>query len=160
MIYHWRTIKLPSWPRCYISAWVPSNEELVQGNKSYAAEGDVTAVEIWKLSTTHPASLKTMSWNTRPERISLMGKVNFTSRYIQNSVHELDGQQLKWPTPFVDCSGMVNITIEIVCTSCRLKFEQIFSLPALGMFSAFCLEYTHRETNIMMQSGFELVELA
>ncbi|KIM74746.1 hypothetical protein PILCRDRAFT_92452 [Piloderma croceum F 1598] len=131
MIYHWR-IGHRSWPKCYINAWVPSPDELVQGNKSYAAEGDVTAIEIWKLSNPDPESLRMMSWNIRPERLSLMGTVNFTSRYVQNSVHELDGQQLKWPTPLFSCSGMLNITIEIVCTSCRLQFEQIFSFPALG----------------------------
>ncbi|KIM73564.1 hypothetical protein PILCRDRAFT_15143 [Piloderma croceum F 1598] len=117
MIYHWRIGR--SWPRCYINPWVPSPDELVQGSKSYAAEGDVTAIEIWKLSNPDPESLRMMSWNTRPERISLMGTVNFTSRYIQNKVHELDGQQLRWPTPLFSCSGRPNITIEIVCTSCH-----------------------------------------
>ena len=147
MIYHWR-IGHRSWPKCYINAWVPSPDELVQGSKSYAAEGDVTAIEIWKLSNPDPESLRMMSWNARPKRLSLMGMVNFTSRYVQNRVHELDGQQLKWPTPLFSCGGMLNITIEIVCTSCQLQFEQIFSLPALGMYSTFC-RCIYRDTNVV-----------
>jgi len=147
MIYHWR-IGHRSWPKCYINAWVPSPDELVQGSKSYAAEGDVTAIEIWKLSNPDPESLRMMSWNARPKRLSLMGMVNFTSRYISYRVHELDGQQLKWPTPLFSCGGMLNITIEIVCTSCQLQFEQIFSLPALGMYSTFC-RCIYRDTNVV-----------
>jgi len=63
MIYHWR-IKHGSWPKCYINAWVPSPDELVQGGKNYAAEGDVTAIEIWKLSNPDPELFRMMSWNT------------------------------------------------------------------------------------------------
>lgn len=131
MFYHW---KLGGhWPTCYISGWVSSHSELIAGNKSYMAEGDVTAIEIWNVST--PAdrkSLKTMSWNTRPERLSIMGTVNFTSDDIQKQTQELDGQELKWPTPRFDCRGRVDLTVEITCGSCHLKFDQIFSDPALG----------------------------
>jgi hypothetical protein len=130
MIYYWK-IK-GTRLKCYISAWVSLSDKLIAANKSYIAEGDVTAIEIWKVSTpTDPNSLKTMSWNTRPERLSLMGTVNFTSQVGD------DGQELKWPTPLFDCSGTVNLTIEIVCMSCSLQFDQIFSSPALGPYSVF-----------------------
>ena len=132
MFYHWKL--KDRWPTCYISGWVSSHSRLIAGNKSYMAEGDVTAIEIWNVST--PAdrkSLKTMSWNTRPERLSIMGTVNFTSHDIQEQTPELDGQELKWPTPLFDCRGRVDLTVEITCGSCHLQFDQIFSDPALGL---------------------------
>ena len=48
MFYHWKTNT--SWPRCYISSWVSASKQLVAGNKSYIAEGDVTAIEIWNVT--------------------------------------------------------------------------------------------------------------
>lgn len=131
MIYHWRTNS--SWPKCYLTAWVSPAEELDAGHKSYKSGGDVTALEIWNLSS--PAdrnSLKTMSWNTRPGRVSLLGTVNFTSRSTQNRLGYLDAQELKAPTPRFDCPGDTEITVEVVCASCRLEFEQVFSMPPLG----------------------------
>jgi hypothetical protein len=136
MIYNWR-IK-GTQPQCYIAAWVTSADKLATGNKSYTTEGDVTAIEVWNVST--PAdrkSLKSMSWNTRPPRVSLMGTVNFTGQDVQNQTPELDGQELRWPTPLFNCSGMVDLTIEIACTSCRLQFDQVFSDPALGPYAIF-----------------------
>jgi hypothetical protein len=132
MFYHWK-IK-GAWEKCYISGWVSPHEELIASGKSYAAEGDVTAVEIWNVSSRpDQQSLKAMSWNTRPERLSLMGTVNFTSPDVQDP--SLDGQELKWPTPLFDCSGVLELTVEIACMSCHLQFDQIFSNPALGPFS-------------------------
>ncbi|KAJ7707390.1 hypothetical protein B0H17DRAFT_1000468 [Mycena rosella] len=131
MIYHWRTNS--SWPQCYLTGWVSPAEELVAGHKSYMSEGDVTAIEIWNVSA--PAdrkALKTMSWNTRPARISLLGTVNFTSRATQSRLGYLDAQELKAPTPRFDCLGDTEITVEVACAACRLEFEQIFSMPPLG----------------------------
>jgi hypothetical protein len=131
MIYHWRSNS--SWPKCYLTAWVSSAEDLIAGNKSYSAAGDVTALEIWNVSTpANPSSLKTMSWNTRPARIALLGTVNFTSRALQNRLHYLDAQELKDPTPRFDCLGDTEITVEVTCKECQLRFEQIFSMPPLG----------------------------
>ncbi|KAJ7476170.1 hypothetical protein FB451DRAFT_1088228 [Mycena latifolia] len=131
MIYHWRANS--SWPQCYLTGWVSAAEELIAGHKSYMSEGDVTAIEIWNLST--PAdrkALKTMSWNTRPARESLLGTVNFTSRATQSRLGYLDAQELKAPTPRFDCLGDTEITVEVVCPACRLEFEQVFSMPPLG----------------------------
>ncbi|KAF8214934.1 hypothetical protein K438DRAFT_1954939 [Mycena galopus ATCC 62051] len=131
MIYHWRANS--SWPKCYLTAWVSSSEELIAGHKSYTSDGDVTALEIWNLST--PAnrnSLETMSWNMRPVRLSLLGSVNFTSRETQNQLGHLDGQEIRAPTPRFDCLGVTEITVEVVCKTCRLEFDQVFSMPPLG----------------------------
>ncbi|KAJ6585350.1 hypothetical protein B0H19DRAFT_419233 [Mycena capillaripes] len=132
MIYHWRSNS--SWSKCYLTAWVSSPEELAASHKSsYTSEGDVTALEIWNLSTpTNPKSLKSMSWNTRPARISLLGTVNFTSRETQNRLGYLDAQEIKAPTPRFDCLGDTEITVEVLCKACRLEFDQVFSMPPLG----------------------------
>ncbi|KAJ6504618.1 hypothetical protein C8R47DRAFT_1209894 [Mycena vitilis] len=133
MVYYWRSNS--SWPKCYLTAWVSSPEELIANNKTgHTWEGDVTSLEIWNLST--PAirkSLKTMSWNTRPQRLSLLGTVNFTSRETQNRLGYLDGQELREPTPRFGCLGDTEITVEVVCKACRLKFDQVFSMPPLGL---------------------------
>ncbi|KAJ7122690.1 hypothetical protein C8R43DRAFT_933173 [Mycena crocata] len=131
MIYHWRTKS--KWPTCYIAGWVSPSAELVAGNKSYTSEGDVTSIQIWNL--TAPANrdmLKIMSWNTRPARLSLLGTVNFTSIEIQRRIVDLDGHELRPPAPRFDCLGVTEMTVEVVCTTCRLEFQQVFSDPALG----------------------------
>ncbi|KAJ6620034.1 hypothetical protein B0H10DRAFT_1114977 [Mycena sp. CBHHK59/15] len=131
MVYHWRSNS--TWSKCYLSGWVSSPERLIAGHKSYTAEGDVTAIEIWNLSTpADPNSLKTMSWSTRPTRISLLGTVNFTSRETQSRLHYLDAQEIKAPTPRFDCLGDTQLTVEITCKACRLEFDQVFSMPPLG----------------------------
>ncbi|KAJ7780713.1 hypothetical protein DFH07DRAFT_875512 [Mycena maculata] len=130
MIYHWRTNS--SWPKCYLTGWVSPAADLT-GRKSYTWDGDVTAIQIWNLSA--PAdrnALKTLSWNTRPSRLSLLGTVNFTDRAVQNGLGHLDGQEIKAPTPRFDCLGDTEITVELTCTACRLEFQQVFSMPPLG----------------------------
>ncbi|KAJ7143529.1 hypothetical protein C8R43DRAFT_953970 [Mycena crocata] len=39
-----------SWPKCYLTGWVSSSEDLAAGHKNYTSEGVVTAVEIWNVS--------------------------------------------------------------------------------------------------------------
>lgn len=113
MIYHWKA-KPGKWPRCYITACVATPDQLAAGNKSYTTEGDIMAIEIWNVSTPQDsASLKTLSWNTRPGRLSLLGTVNFTSHYAQSQVPALHGQELRWPTALFNCSDMVNMAVEI-----------------------------------------------
>ncbi|KAJ7851631.1 hypothetical protein B0H14DRAFT_3660427 [Mycena olivaceomarginata] len=131
MVYHWRTNS--TWPKCYLTAWVSSPEELSAGHKSYTSDGDVTALEIWNLSTPeNRKSLETMSWNARPARVSLLGTVNFTSREAQKRLGYLDAQEISAPTPRFDCLGDTEITVEVVCKACRLEFDQVFSMPPLG----------------------------
>jgi hypothetical protein len=136
MFYHWKTKS--AWERCYIAGWVSPLNKLTAGGKSYSAEGDVMAIEIWNVSSpTDWRSLKSMSWNTRPQRLSLMGTVNFTSQLDQKRYRKLSGQQLKPPTPLFSCNGEVDLTVEVTCSACRLQFDQIFSDPPLGMCSMF-----------------------
>ncbi|KAJ7160059.1 hypothetical protein C8R46DRAFT_361876 [Mycena filopes] len=131
MIYHWRTNS--NWPTCYLAGWVSASKDLIAGHKSYTSEGDITAIEMWNLSTpADPKSLNNMSWNTRPERLSLLGTVNFTSRETQERLGYLDAQEIKAPTPRFDCLGDTEITVEVVCRECRLHFDQVFSMPPLG----------------------------
>ncbi|KAJ7189034.1 hypothetical protein C8R46DRAFT_1244423 [Mycena filopes] len=131
MIYHWRAKSV--WPMCYITGWVSAPDDLIAGHKSYTSEGDVTAIEIWNVTTpADPKTLKTLSWSTRPARVSLLGTVNFTSVEDQHHTLELDGQELRTPTPRFECLGTTEITVEVVCTACRLTFTQILSDPPLG----------------------------
>ncbi|KAJ7642965.1 hypothetical protein DFH06DRAFT_1333754 [Mycena polygramma] len=133
MIYHWKNNR--RWPgKCYLAAWVSAFDDLVTAGKTYyRSEGDVTAIQIWNLTTpTDRRTLKTMSWNTRPQRVSLLGTVNFTGVDIQRSTGELVGRELRDPTPRFYCNEDTQITVEIVCTTCSLEFEQVFSTPALG----------------------------
>ncbi|KAJ7882328.1 hypothetical protein B0H13DRAFT_1452241, partial [Mycena leptocephala] len=130
MIYYWRYNS--TWSMCYLTGWVCAAEDLIAGHKSYISEGNVTSIEIWKLtSPENSKTLKTISWNTRPTRVSLLGTVNFTSVETQRGVEDLDGQELRAPTPRFDCLGDTQITVEVACNACRLEFDQIFSDPPL-----------------------------
>jgi hypothetical protein len=136
MFYHWNVNT--TWPRCYISGWISPFEKLVEGNKSYIAEGNVSAIEIWNVtSRTDPQLLKSMSWNSRPKGLSFVGTVNFTSHEIQSRIDHLAGQELKMPTPLFDCSSEVNLTVKIACKSCRLQLDRIFTDSPLGSYCAF-----------------------
>lgn len=158
MFYHWKIRS--AWPRCYVSGWVSPLKELVASNKSYIAEGDITAIEVWNVtSPIDPQSLKTMSWNTRPKRLSLMGTVNFTDREVQNRIVDLTGKELKMPTPLFDCSNKMNLTVEIACKSCRLQFDQLFTDPPLGTYSAFHW-HVYESIDVMVYVGFEVIDLA
>ncbi|KAJ7734438.1 hypothetical protein B0H16DRAFT_1207590, partial [Mycena metata] len=107
---------------------VSAAKDLIAAHKSYSSEGDVTAIEIWNVtSPEEPTALQSISWNTRPARVSLLGTVNFTSR----SVEDLTGQELRAPTPRFGCLGYMEITVEVTSAACRLEFDQIFSSPPL-----------------------------
>lgn len=133
MFFHWK-IK-SAWPRCYVSGWVSPFKQLVAGNKSYIAEGDITAIEVWNV--TSPTDPQSLSWNTRPKRLSLMGTVNFTDRKVQSQIVDLVGKELKMPTPLFDCSSKMDLFVEFACKSCRLQFDQLFTDPPLGTHFAF-----------------------
>ncbi|KAF7358196.1 hypothetical protein MVEN_00868100 [Mycena venus] len=76
MIYHWRLSS--TWPMCYLTGWVSAAEDLIAGHKSYSSEGNVTAIEIWNLTSPEDSrTLKSISWNTRPARVSLPGHGQF-----------------------------------------------------------------------------------
>jgi hypothetical protein len=72
---------------CYLTGWVSAAEDLIAGHKSYISEGNVTSIEIWNLtSPENSKTLKTISWNTRQTRVTLLGTVNFTSVETQRGV--------------------------------------------------------------------------
>lgn len=122
---------------CYIEAVVPPIPDMLAVNKSYTSSGDLSAIEIWNVTT--PAErLTSLSWNTRPTRIALMGTVNFSPLADQGLE---DGWQLREPTPKFWCGGGAYYTIEVACTSCRLEFLQIFSSPPLGACFAYFMDY-------------------
>jgi len=132
MFYHWALTGNKS--SCYIWAVVPSRKTLADGGKGYTVEGDVTEIEVWNVTVT-PGRLTPLSWNTRPERLNLLGTVNFTHAANPSATgdHEgWDAKELKPPTPRLPCFGETRITLEIACKSCKLEFDQIFSDPALG----------------------------
>ncbi|KAJ6474135.1 hypothetical protein C8R45DRAFT_834891, partial [Mycena sanguinolenta] len=150
MIYHWRIRS--EWPICYIAGWVSPSKDLVAGHKSYISEGDVTSIQIWNVFAPEDrTALKSLSWNARPVREYLLGTVNFTSIDTQG---RLEGQQLRAPTPRFNCFGDTEITVEVVCTACRLKFNQVSSDPALGQFI-----YLIVVLGLILCSGFELIQL-
>lgn len=128
MFYRWRVHHAPE-TRCYIIAMVPEPTPLAASTKPYVAEGNVSAIEIWNV--THPGPLHSLSWNTRPQRVSLLGTVEFAPPPVYDG-HTQDAKELWTPTPMFDCSDDLVLTIEIACQDCRIEFEQTFDPPALG----------------------------
>ncbi|KZP12410.1 hypothetical protein FIBSPDRAFT_870188 [Athelia psychrophila] len=129
MFYNW-FMKQPPQTRCYIAAFVPDAETLKAGNKSYVGSGDLDNIQIWHVAT--PPNPNALSWNSRPERLALLGTTSFAQ---EEQVAVLrDGKELRPPTALVDCGGLeeVQITVEVVCESCYLELEQVFSMPGLG----------------------------
>ncbi|KAH7918914.1 hypothetical protein BV22DRAFT_890949 [Leucogyrophana mollusca] len=131
MFYRFGIMKNAPNSTCYVVAAVPNASKLLAGNKSYVSEGDVSAIEIWKVS--YNASQTELSWNTRPRRESLLGTVSFTPLpEVYDPEDERDGMELRPPTPLFECDGDSRIAIEVTCSDCRLNFEQVFSDPPLA----------------------------
>lgn len=151
MFYRWN-LRLPANSKCYIDAMVPSFSELVNGNKSYTGSGDLKKIEIWNVSSTNPRSLKRISWNSRPNRISLLGTVAFIPGTSKKGY--MDGKELKPPTPLFECGGKSRVTVEIACRNCQLELQQVFSDPPLGNPS-----YKFAELRSDTAIGFDLQHL-
>ena len=132
MLYSWYMEKPPN-TRCYIDAVVPNAETLKAANKSYTGSGDLDNIQVWRVAT--PANSKALSWNSRPERLALLGTLSFIHQEKTGILQ--DGRELRSPTALVDCGGLeeVQVTVEVVCESCNLELEQIFTNPGLGTFS-------------------------
>ncbi|KZP33079.1 hypothetical protein FIBSPDRAFT_773570 [Athelia psychrophila] len=129
MFYRWATVNR-AMTMCYISAVVPNITTLEAGDKTLYSEGDVGSIEVWNV-TDPSGPLDNIKWNSRPTRISRLGSVNFahTNFGIEDGV---DGWELKPPTPAFDCSGYFNITVELACNNCTVRFSQVESGPPLG----------------------------
>lgn len=131
MIFQFRTSN-PKFTSCYIDDFVPIPEEGLAANKTYTSSGSLTAIQVWNVTTPDPSrGIKSLSWNTRPKRIALMGTVAFLPDKERVEKFDLeDGWELKASTRF----PCVIYTIEVACEGCTLEFDQIFSDPALGKF--------------------------
>lgn len=127
MFYRWN-LRLPANSRCYIDAILPTVSVLEAGGKNYTGSGELDNIEIWNVSSTSPRSIKHISWNSRPQRVSLLGTVAFIPRRSGYA----DGKELKPPTPLFECGGSNRLTVEIACRACQLEFRQVFSDPPLG----------------------------
>lgn len=117
---------------CYIDSIVPTVEDGLAANKSYTSSGSITEIQIWNV-TTPAEGIMNLSWNTRPQRIALMGTVAFLPE--KQKIEQLgleDGWQSQLATRF-SCENKASVvTIEVACDSCRIEFEQLFSIPPLA----------------------------
>ncbi|KAG2067211.1 hypothetical protein BDR04DRAFT_1120610 [Suillus decipiens] len=117
---------------CYIDSIVPTVEDGLAANKSYISSGSITEIQIWNV-TTPPEGMRSLSWNTRPQRIALMGTVAFLPE--KEKVEQLgleDGWQSQLATRFSCGKKASVVTVEVACDSCRIEFEQLFSVPPLA----------------------------
>ncbi|KAG2038445.1 hypothetical protein BDR03DRAFT_954815 [Suillus americanus] len=130
MFFQWHLSKR-KFKSCYIDSVVLSPEEGLAANKTYTSSGSLTQIQIWNV-TTPKKSMKSLSWNSRPQRIALMGTVAFLPGREKIEQLELeDGWQSLMPTRF-SCGKKMTVSIEVACEGCRLEFEQVFSRPALA----------------------------
>ncbi|KAG1748352.1 uncharacterized protein EDB91DRAFT_1327650 [Suillus paluster] len=130
MFYQWH-LGRSKFTSCYIDSVVPTPENGLAANKTYTASGSLTEIQIWNV-TTPVEGMKSLSWNTRPQRIALMGTVAFLPEKEKiEQLHFEDGWQLRLPTRF-SCGKKTTVSIEVACVGCRLEFEQIFSSPPLA----------------------------
>jgi hypothetical protein len=130
MFYQWH-LRSSKFTSCYIDSVVPTLRDGLAANKSYVSSGSLARVQIWN-TTTPPEHMKILSWNTRPQRIALMGTVAFLPE--KEKIKQLkfeDGWQSQLPTRF-PCGEDATVSIEVACDGCRIEFEQLFSSPPLG----------------------------
>ncbi|KAG1736943.1 hypothetical protein EDD22DRAFT_959693 [Suillus occidentalis] len=110
----------------------PTVEDGLAANKSYTASGSITEIQIWNV-TTPAEGMMSLSWNTRPRRIALMGTVAFLPE--KEKIEQLgleDGWQSQLATRFSCGKKASVVTIEVACDSCNIEFEQLFSIPPLA----------------------------
>ncbi|KAG1850795.1 hypothetical protein DFJ58DRAFT_716748 [Suillus subalutaceus] len=117
---------------CYIDSIVPTVEDGLAANKSYTSSGSITEIQIWNV-TTPAEGITSLSWNTRPRRIALMGTVAFLPE--EEKIEQLgleDGWQSQLATRFSCGKEASVVTVEVACDGCRIEFEQLFSVPPLA----------------------------
>ncbi|KAG1847091.1 hypothetical protein C8R48DRAFT_615858 [Suillus tomentosus] len=137
---------------CYIDSIVPTIEDGLAANKSYTSSGSITEIQIWNV-TTPVEGMTNLSWKTRPQRIALMGTVAFLPE--KEKIEQLgleDGWQSQLATRFSCGKEAAVITVEVACNSCRLDFEQIFSVPPLGEYGG--VTDPNWRTDLMMYHSF------
>ncbi|KAG0705822.1 hypothetical protein DFH29DRAFT_904992 [Suillus ampliporus] len=132
MFYQWH-LGRSKFTSCYIDSVVPTPEDGLAANKTYTSSGPLIEIQIWNV-TTPVEGMTSLSWNTRPQRIALMGTVAFLPEKEKvRQLHFEDGWQSQLPTRFL-CGKQATqtISIEVACDSCKLEFEQLPSMPPLG----------------------------
>lgn len=130
MFFQWH-LRKSKFTSCYIDSVVATPEDGLAANKTYTSSGSLTQIQIWNV-TTPTESMKRLSWNSRPQRIALMGTVAFLPEIEKTEQLELqDGWQALMPTRF-SCGEKMTVSIEVACKGCRLEFEQLFSSPPLA----------------------------
>ncbi|EGN98533.1 hypothetical protein SERLA73DRAFT_183582 [Serpula lacrymans var. lacrymans S7.3] len=118
---------------CHIGITVPSPEERRVANQMYISSGPLHAseIEIWNVTSFEP--MPSLSWNTRPRRISFMGTVEFPLGHTTIDQQEVeDGRQLFSSEPRFSCGENATYTIELACGACRIKFKQVPSSSTLA----------------------------
>lgn len=155
MFYQFR-IKENNFQWCYIDAVVPTAEAAAKGGKSFVGSGDLYNIQVWNVSA--PQKLESMSWNTRPERVELMGIVAWLDERARMKVLDWeDGWQMKPQAPRFPCNGHKWMTFEVTCDNCTLEFDQIFSDPPMGKSGSSPASYYCRLT---LSTAFDLLQLA
>ncbi|KAG1765971.1 hypothetical protein EV702DRAFT_1151015 [Suillus placidus] len=113
---------------CYIGSIVPTVEDGLAANKSYTSSGPIPEIQIWNV-TTPAEGMMGLSWNTRPQRIALIGTVAFLPEKEKIEWLGLeDGWQSQLATRFSCGEEASVITVEIAYNSGRIEFEQLFSV--------------------------------
>ncbi|KAG1861274.1 hypothetical protein F4604DRAFT_1788281 [Suillus subluteus] len=130
MFFQWH-LRKSKFKSCYIDSVVVPPEDGLAANKTYTSSGSLTQIQIWNV-TTPTKPMKSLSWNSRPQRIALMGTVAFFPEKEKQELLDLeDGWQSLMPTRF-SCGEKMTVSIEVACEGCRLEFEQLFSSPPLA----------------------------
>lgn len=154
MFYQFR-IKENNFQWCYIEAVVPTAQAAAEGGKSFVGSGDLYNIQIWNVSA--PQKLESMSWNTRPERVELMGTVAWLNERERMKVLDWeDGWQMKPQAPRFPCNGHKWMTFEVACDNCTLEFDQIFSDPAMGKSGP----NPSHDSRLTLSIAFDLLQLA
>ncbi|KAH9924181.1 uncharacterized protein B0H18DRAFT_955577 [Fomitopsis serialis] len=131
MFYQFR-MKPNAFKWCYVDAVVPTPERGAEAGKTFTGSGNLLNIQVW--NTSYPQQrMEGLSWNSRPERLELLGTVSWMpEKERMEKLEWEDGWQLKPQTPRFDCSEKKWFTFEVSCDNCTLEFEQIFSDPPMA----------------------------
>ncbi|KAG1833256.1 hypothetical protein DFJ58DRAFT_822400 [Suillus subalutaceus] len=75
MFFQWH-LRKSKFTSCYIDSVVATPEDDLAAKKTYTSSGSLTQIQIWNVITP-TKSMKSLSWNSRHQRIALMGTVSF-----------------------------------------------------------------------------------
>ncbi|OAX35734.1 hypothetical protein K503DRAFT_696441, partial [Rhizopogon vinicolor AM-OR11-026] len=75
MFFQWN-LRKSKFTSCYIDSVIPTPEDGHAANKTYTSSGSLTQIQIWNV-TTPTGTMRSLSWNSRPQRNAPMGTVAF-----------------------------------------------------------------------------------